>query len=446
MLPDVAAAAAAPAAVPLLLLLLAVAEPLACGLPAGCCLPRFCLLAAAAGALLLPVGVALRAGTLEEPSGAALTAAVSAALVALQLLLLPFSGRLTDSAALGASVAGAAPTLLSSFSMITGMPAIALPDRLPLLLLLGRGPDDARVSPCCCCPWPAKLHFRCLVPVKDADATEAGAAAAAGAALPLLLLVVLAAEAVTAAAAAVTAAAAAAASFPLAAWLLVNDPLVASIACFILRAGSATAARLRTERRHSRQSVLQTGSSSIPVSSSSAAMSRASDNRVAGAAPGIFPSGPVPVSAELALMKFGDTTAGFLLLSVLAACAFAPLTATAAAEALVAPPFLLLPPSCCFTLLGESLAGSGFRRMLPCCATPLPLLVDAVLILAAAFCFEPDDDPLLLLLVLLPRRTRGWRGAGGCFVLGRNTCGCAKKPSLFASWMAWCSCLVRVKI
>jgi hypothetical protein len=259
------------------------------------------------------------------------------------------------------------------------------------------------------------LLFRCRVLVKEADAPAA--AAAAGAALLFLPFVLLAAETTAVAAAAL--AAAAAVSLALAAWLLVIDPLVASIACLILRAGSATAARLRTERRHSRHSVLHTGNSSMPVSNSNAAMSSASDNRAAGTGGVVMPSSPVLLSAAFAVTRIGAAPGGFLgLRSGCAICgllllAAAAATAAAAADTLVLllpPPFLLLLLllllCCCLTLLGAcSFAGCGFKRMPPCCGTELPLLVEAVLMLAAAFCFDPEPDPVLLLLAL--RRTLG---------------------------------------
>jgi hypothetical protein len=146
------AAAAAAVLVLLLLLAAAAAAPFDCVFPAVCCFARFCLLAAAALLLQLPVGVTLRA--LMVPSEAPLTAAASAAPVTLQLLL-PISGRVVDVVALVASAHVPGVVRLSSLTMVTGMPAIALPDKLPLLLLvLGSGPENARVSPCpcpCCC-------------------------------------------------------------------------------------------------------------------------------------------------------------------------------------------------------------------------------------------------------------------------------------------------------
>lgn len=61
-------------------------------------------------------------------------------------------------------------------------------------------------------------------------------------------------------------------------------PVVAAImACLIRRAGSVTAARLRTARCHSKHTVLQSGNRSMPVSSSSAAMSSMSENLGLGA-------------------------------------------------------------------------------------------------------------------------------------------------------------------
>jgi hypothetical protein len=291
---------------------------------------------------------------------------------------------------------------------------------------------------------------------KEADAAAAGTADPG---LIFLLRVLLVADTAAVAAATPAAAAAAAASLVLAAWLLVVDPLlVAIMACLILRAGSATAARLRTERRHSRHSVLQTGSSSMPVSNSNAAMSSASDNRAAGTGGVAFPSAPVLLSVALPVMRLGGAAAaGFFGRSGFATCGLPPVTVDAATAAetlvLLLPPPFLLPPlllpllllGCCFTLLGAcSFAGCGFNRMPPWCGILLPLLVEAELMLAASFCFALEPDPVLLLLPL--RRTLGCRGAGSCFELGRNTCGCAKKPSLLASKMASCRCLVSVKI
>lgn len=107
--------------------------------------------------------------------------------------------------------------------------------------------------------------------------------------------------------------------------LLVREsaPVVAAImACLILLAGSVTAARFRTARRHRRQIVLHRGSSSMPVSSKSAAISSISDifvtlaaDEVSEAEAELFPALPLLLDRVI-LAPAADPVAGFPMMLV----------------------------------------------------------------------------------------------------------------------------------